>query len=445
MKPATKLFFLLFATISLAHAGEEIVVKLPTESNLEKIYVTETGNATNDYQKALFRIFLDDLDFFGKFERVGTTKEHEDLFTKSDLKEAFGHPKWESEKIAFVLKPEIDGNGLSAYLFSTKNRSLMHVKRLSLSGSISDDRRTIHKLADGIHKLIFGKDGITSSRILFAKQDEIKGEETPQWRSNIWQCDYDGANLTQLTNGEYAISPTFFPAKSGYKSSQYLYVSYRTGLQKIYLGNQKSPLITLRGNQLLPTISADQSKLAFISDASGRADLFIQNIDPFRGLQGKPIQVYSFPSSVQASPTFSPDGKKIAFVSDKEGTPRIYLVDTPIGFAGGKRPETVCLTTTHRENTCPSWSPDGRKLAYSAKVEGVRQIWVYDFDKNEEVAVTSGPLHKENPSWAPNSFHIIYNTCDNDESELYVMNLNEKSPRRISKGAGKKHYPSWER
>ncbi|MDN3507966.1 MAG: translocation protein TolB, partial [Simkaniaceae bacterium] len=178
--------------------------------------------------------------------------------------------------------------------------------------------------------------------------------------------------------------------------------------------------------------------------AGGRADLFIQNIDTFHGIQAKPIQVYSFPSSVQASPTFSPDSRKIAFVSDKEGTPRIYLIDTPLGIVGSKRPDTVCLTTKHRENTCPSWSPDGRKLAYSAKVDGIRQIWIYDFDKNEEMPLTTGPLHKENPSWASNSFHLIYNTCDNDESELYVVNLNGKTPRRITNGLGKKHYPSWE-
>jgi len=252
-----------------------------------------------------------------------------------------------------------------------------------------------------------------------------------------------------MTNDNYfAITPVFFPAKQGYTVDKFLYVSYRDGVPKIYLARLQSPsgspFVTLRGNQLLPTICKDRSKIAFISDASGRADLFMQKVDVDRGLTSKPIQAYSFPSSVQASPTFSPDGKKIAFVSDKEGAPRVYLIDTPLSMRGNKLPTAICLTTKNRENTCPNWSPDGRKIAYSAKTNGIRQIWVYDFDTSEEVQLTEGPGHKENPSWAPNSLHLVYDCSDGDHSELYVIDLNQKKPKQITFGDGRKCYPSWE-
>ena len=108
-----------------------------------------------------------------------------------------------------------------------------------------------------------------------------------------------------------------------------------------------------------------------------------------------------------------------------------------------KRPHAVMITKKNRENSCPSWSPDGTKLAYSAKTNGIRQIWIYDFEKNEEWQLTSGPGNKENPFWAPNSNHIVFNSTQDCNSEIYVVNLNQPQAIKISRGLGKKHYPTW--
>ena len=102
------------------------------------------------------------------------------------------------------------------------------------------------------------------------------------------------------------------------------------------------------------------------------------------------------------------------------------------------------ITKQSRESTAPAWSPDGTKLAYCASINGVRQIWVYDFAKGEEKQLTQGPGNKENPSWGPNSLHLIYNSTSSNDSELYLINLNQTQPQKISVGPGEKHYPNWE-
>jgi TolB protein len=101
------------------------------------------------------------------------------------------------------------------------------------------------------------------------------------------------------------------------------------------------------------------------------------------------------------------------------------------------------ISKQNRENSCPAWSPDGTKLAYSAKTNGIRQIWIYDFGKGEEWQLTSGSGHKENPAWAPDSRHIIFNSTDDHTSELYIVNLSQPEALKISRGTGKKHYPTW--
>lgn len=85
-----------------------------------------------------------------------------------------------------------------------------------------------------------------------------------------------------------------------------------------------------------------------------------------------------------------------------------------------------------------------KKLAYAAKTDGVRQIWIYDFESGEEKQLTTGPETKENPAWAPDSIHLIYNTETDGSSELYLINLLQPDPAQISKGPGQKRFASWE-
>ena len=138
----------------------------------------------------------------------------------------------------------------------------------------------------------------------------------------------------------------------------------------------------------MPAVSLKRDKIAFICDAAGRSDLFVQSLNSDKNSVTKPFQLYSYPRSTQASPTFNPDGSKIAFVSDKDGSARIYIIPS---HQGEKRAEPVLITKQNPESSCPSWSPDGTKLAYSAKTKGVRQIWIYDFTSNEEKTINIWP------------------------------------------------------
>ena len=114
----------------------------------------------------------------------------------------------------------------------------------------------------------------------------------------------------------------------------------------------------------------------------------------------------------------------------------------PVGTAL-KDIKTAQITRVNQENTAPNWSPDGKKLAYCARTNGIRQIWVYDLNEKVEKQLTQGPRNKENPSWGPNSTHLIYNTSDPSDCELYLININHPQPAKISSGEGEKRFPSW--
>lgn len=426
---------------------EEIKVHLPTTSTLHPIYLNQilSQNAafTVHYLYQLEEIFRYDLDHNGSTKVCKKTPDKEQLLCNTDIHAVFQVKNWQNFGIPFILRCFVNQKQLTLHLFNVQQSSLKTFGPILLSGNLSQDRRKIHKLADSLHKTLFSTEGVANGRILFSQKAPYT--ESEKWVSEIWECDWDGANARQITSEKtYCITPILLPKVGNYQNDGLFYVSYKTGQPKMYFQSSKTGparrISHLRGNQLLPAISHQRDKIAFISDASGRIDLFLQPFSPETGKMEKPVQLYSHPHAVQASPTFSPDGSKIAFASNKDGGTRIFIIPVTLNQ---KRPNAIMITKKNRENSCPSWSPDGTKLAYSAKTNGIRQIWIYDFAKQEEWQLTSGPGNKENPCWAPNSKHLVFNSAEDRNSEIYVVNINQPQAIKISRGQGEKHYPTW--
>lgn len=447
----TKLFLVFAFLFHLSCSrinGSEFTVTLPTKTNLHTVYISaflpQKTTLSKEYLSQLRDILTFDLKVSGEIFPSSQSAQAEKTLQSPD---PFPLSFWGNREVSYIVHLKATSKSIFATLFSVNTGKSYQIERDHLCGALVSDRRIMHEIADTLLELISGYKGIATTRILYALQVSQVDEDETKWKSEIWEADYDGANQRKVTSEEsYCISPVLFPKSEGFAKNKFIYVNYKYGQPKIFINQLGSPRgepwIPLRGNQLLPTLSSSGDMLAFICDASGRADLFVQAIDQKKGLQGKPIRVYSFPNSVQASPTFSSDGSKIAFVSDKNGTPHIHLIDTP--YPGmEKMPKASSLTKKHRENTCPSWSPDGKKLAYSAKVNTIRQIMIYDFTTKEEIQLTFSNYHKENPSWAPNNLHLIYNSVSSSSSELFVIHLKQKVEHKITQGPGKKHYPAW--
>lgn len=436
---ALSLFILSFLTCFLFanEAPQEIRIQLLTDNALSPIYLSEiistNSPLTPSYLKEVEKILRHDFHYNGKTVVQDKNPEKEKCIRSGVLSSIQAH---------YAISFSIQGKTLQTKAFDVLSNSAKSFPGIPLSGSLAEDRKKIHALSDAIYKSLFQKEGIASSRILYSFQ---KKDSSDQWLSEIVECDWDGENIVTLTHeNNYCINPVVIPKGPGFHQNLFLYVSYKTGQPKIFITSKEEgkgkKVVDIRGSQMLPAVSRQRDKLAFICDASGRADLFIQSLQPETGQTSTPKQIFSYPRASQGSPTFNPDGSKIAFVSDKDGTPRIYQISSE---AKKTRQSAVMITKKNKENTCPSWSPDGIKLAYSAKTDGIRQIWIYDFMTGEEKQLTYGPGNKENPCWAPNSLHIVFNSTDENYSDLYIVNLNQPNAIKITKGPGKKHYPAW--
>jgi dipeptidyl aminopeptidase/acylaminoacyl peptidase len=169
-----------------------------------------------------------------------------------------------------------------------------------------------------------------------------------------------------------------------------------------------------------PTWSPDGKSFAFISNMSGRNNLWLV---PAEG--GWPIQV-TVSDQRQSSPAWSPDGKWIAYQSDYDGDELwdIFLVSPKTG-------KVVNLTSTREISEMnPTWSPDGRYLAYEVKpkTSAASEIDVYDMVMREVKHITTGtPQDKGNsdPIWSKDGKYIVYTQeqAKGTDSNIFIADV----------------------
>jgi TolB protein len=441
-------FFL--AITAHIHAEEEIFVQLSSEVELMPIFVSQVEAAESTlpagYPESIRQVLLFDVNHNG-MTRALSAKEvsgFSSLANQNQFASGVDFAALKKDGILYLAKLKIAGNELVAKIVSVNAQTANTIDHIYLTGELAKDRLKVHQLADSIHKLLFGKPGIASCKILYTVKKKIdRPKQEPKWVSEVFMSDYDGYNARQLTHdGSLCTHPLFIPSKNGTK---FLYVSYKIGQPKIYIGSclddKVSRASALRANQVTPAINQQGTMIAFSSDVTGTADIFLQPLTQ----DAKPRQIFTAKAAANASPAFSPDGTKIAFVSNKDGSPKIYVMKIPAEGTKLKDIKLDLITRRSRENSAPSWSPDGKKIAYCARSGSPeRQIWVYDFETKTERQLTQGSADKENPSWASDSLHLLFNAKDSHGTDIFLINLNQPDAVKITTGPNAKYFPSWE-
>src|SRR5262245_20885669 len=68
----------------------------------------------------------------------------------------------------------------------------------------------------------------------------------------------------------------------------------------------------------------------------------------------------------------------------------------------------------------PTWSPDGRYIAYSSDRGGQFDIWVQQISGGDPIQITKGPGHHWQPDWSPDGKYIAYRSEEGDGG-IYVI------------------------
>ena len=186
-----------------------------------------------------------------------------------------------------------------------------------------------------------------------------------------------------------------------------------------------------------PTWSPDGKSIAFISNMSGRNNLWLV---PAEG--GWPVQL-TVSDQRQTAPAWSPDGKWIAYQSDYDGDEQwdIFLVSPKTG-------KVVNLTQTREiAELNPTWSPDGRYLAYEVKpkTSAAYEIDIYDLVMREVKHLTTNtPQDRGNYGiiWSKDGKYIVYTQeqAKGTDSNIFIADVATGKSTLLTPHEGEQRY-----
>ena len=244
------------------------------------------------------------------------------------------------------------------------------------------------------------------SKIAFAANKDGERE--------LYVMDPDGSNVKRITNNTVpGHAPTEKNPSWSADGSKLMYISDPEfhGWMSIFITDiegKKHKRITGKPRSKDAStwgahISPDGSKAAFVSKRTSNWELYVINTD------GTGIRNISNSNEDEDSPSWSPDSKRIVYSADKGGKSNIYIIN-----ADGSNKRKI---TDSGSSWTPSLSTDGKQIAFISDDD----IYIMSIDGSSKKRITKTSKEEKTPSWSPDGKMLAYVLQEGWKPSILIM------------------------
>lgn len=263
--------------------------------------------------------------------------------------------------------------------------------------------------------------------------------------SELYTMKADGTDAKRLTDtAGNVFSPSWSP-----DGTQIAFVTDRDGNPEIYTMNSdgtKIRRLTNNGiNDLDPQWSPDGSKIVFVSERDGNREIYVMNTN------GANVARLTNNGASDSQPAWSPDGKQIIFSSDRN-LPVEKQAESDLYVMNADGSNVKRLLDHAGGDWGAAWSPDGKRIAFYTAGFGQAggdvaggDLFIVNTDGSGLVQLSPDSVGGRDPSWSPNGRFLAFSSARNDDAlfDIYTIAVDGSNLKKLTTNPGNDYDPAW--